>query len=194
MTHVLFDCALQPIRRMHERHQTLKNFVDWPSDLRFTERPACAAPVIEHLCNNPGVGNPHTDLVRDAVVALAPHVEWRRSYQESEVGADFLQRFGWFELIGPRGHYFSQNARVMLAYWGPNLHYSWHLHEPEELYFVVAGGAEFAVEGEKSRMLEPGQEQFHHSMQPHALTTHDTGILAYVLWRGDDLDAGLRMR
>jgi hypothetical protein len=33
--------------------------------------------------------------------------------------------------------------------------------------------------------LGPGDTAFHASNQPHAMTTKDKPVLAYVLWRGD---------
>ena len=53
------------------------------------------------------------------------------------------------------------------------------------MYLVIAGEAEFAIEGEASKTLRPGDTIYHRSNVPHALTTYDHPIMAYVLWRGD---------
>ena len=102
-----------------------------------------------------------------------------------------MQRYGYVELLGPSGHFVDHTTRAYIGYWGEGLVYPWHAHQAEELYFVVAGGAEFAVaDGRYQRGV--GDTQLHTANQPHAMTTspEGQGILTFVLWRGDGL-AGL---
>ena len=70
-------------------------------------------------------------------------VNWQRTYKEEEVGSDFLNRYGYYELIGPEGHYHSNKIRGFIAYWGEKLTYDWHSHEAEEIYFILAGSGLF---------------------------------------------------
>ncbi len=130
----------------------------------------------------------HQDLI-DAILASADDIEWRRTYTEQEVGADFMRRYGYFELLGPSGHFFDQSTRAFIGYWGTGLHYPWHAHQAEELYFVIAGSAEFAVSEERCHR-GVGDTQLHTANQPHAMTTAKDGhgILTFVMWRGDGLD------
>ena len=65
------------------------------------------------------------------------------------------------------------------------LFYPWHHHPAEELYVIIAGEAVFEAAGRPPRRLGPGYTAFHASNQPHAMTTEDKPVLAYVLWRGD---------
>ena len=50
---------------------------------------------------------------------------------------------------------------------------------------IIAGEAIFEAAGQPARRLSPGDTTFHASNQPHAMTTDDKPVLAYVLWRGD---------
>jgi len=131
----------------------------------------------------PQGSGPNAAFLR-AVHAAAPHSEWRRSYSEAEVGADFLARYGWFELLGPEGHFHSDTHRAYVGIWGRDLYYPWHAHEAEEVYYCAAGSAIFEAEGAAPVTLTPGQTQTHSANQPHAMTTQDAPILTFVLWRG----------
>lgn len=194
MNRAAFDTALDAARACYDAIPALKAFVDWPDDLTFQRRAPHSLPLIPHLRADPATTSPVTTPLRDALVALCDHVEWRHTYTEAEVGADFLNRYGWFELAGPEtGHYRSQTARLSVAYWGAGLHYPWHHHAAEEIYLVVAGEARFEAEGEAPRTLRAGETQFHRSNQPHAMTTGTSGLLAFVLWRGEALSAPPKM-
>lgn len=193
MTQALFDNALAAARAMHADTPAIRDFVPWPDDLRFAGRDARVLPSVSHVRSAPGAPSAQTRPLHDALIAVAPHAEWRHTYTEAEVGADFLARFGWFELAGPAGHFRSRQTRITVGYWGPGLHYDWHEHPPEELYSVVSGSALFLAEGEASVTLGPGGTRFHKSNQRHAMITDQSPILTLVYWRGDALDHDPRM-
>ncbi|MAO28203.1 MAG: hypothetical protein CMN15_13725 [Roseovarius sp.] len=184
---------LEAARDWHVALPEFRAFASWPDDLRWADRPAHALPVIDHLTRDPGHASDQSLPLRDALVAAAPHVEWRHSYTEAEVGRDFLNRFGWFELAGPSGHFLTQSLRVTVGYWGPGLDYGWHEHLPEELYSVVSGRALFHLRNAPDLMLESGQTRFHPANAPHAMTTLTDPILTLVLWRGAGLGDDPRM-
>jgi len=193
MTQALFDNALAAAKMMHADTPAIRDFVPWPDDLRFTDRAARILPAVSHVQNAPGEASAQTRPLCAALIDVAPHVEWRHTYTEAEVGADFLARFGWFELAGPTGHFHSHQARITIGYWGPGLHYDWHEHPPEELYTVVSGSALFLADGEAPVTLGPGGTRFHKSAQRHAMITDESPILTLVYWRGDQLDHDPRM-
>jgi mannose-6-phosphate isomerase-like protein (cupin superfamily) len=179
------DTALAAARACHEDIPELSAFVDWPADLRASPRPARHLPAGDQLQGaEPSIG---TRRLRDALIDIAPFVEWRHTYTEAEVGAHFLDHYGWFELAGHTGHFHSETARITVAFWGPGLYYGWHHHRAEELYLVVAGHAMFETPGTALHELGPGQTQFHASNEPHSMTTTDSAILTLVLWRGEGL-------
>ena len=187
--HRLLDAA----RDWHGALPSLRDFAPWPDDLTYVERAPNPLPVIAHLMADPGAASPASLPLRDALVGAAPYIEWRHTYTEAEVGRDFLDRYGWFELAGPYGHFTSQQCRLTAAYWGPNLNYGWHQHAPEEIYSVISGSALFKLDGEEDLRLTPEQTRLHGSNQPHAMDTGEQPVLTFVMWRGEGLGDDPRM-
>lgn len=183
----LFDTALAAARDWRAACPVQCDFAPWPDDLVYVPRAPAQVPGLAHLIADPGAAPEAARPLRDALLAIAPFAEWRLSYTEDEVGADFLRRFGWFELAGPEGHFHTLRTRITVGYWGPGLFYPRHQHEPEELYTVVSGRALFHADGEADRALAPGQTRLHRASQPHALTTTDSPVLTLVFWRGAGL-------
>ena len=164
----------------------LMGFAGWPLALpaRKPGRPIPATGILKAWSDG------HIDVTLetcDAIRDLTDYANWQLTYTVEEVGQDFLDRYGWFELVGPEGHYRSDQIRAYIAYWGENLFYPWHLHEAEELYYILAGEALFEAEGELPVMLRPGDIRIHSSNQPHQMTTGDSPVLTLVLWRGAGL-------
>lgn len=189
----LFDATLAAARAWHAADPVQRNFVPWPDDLAYVPRPASQVTGLAHLLSDPGEASEASLALRDALLAVAPFAEWRLTYTEDEVGKDFLDRFGWFELAGPEGHFRTLQTRMTIGFWGAGLHYPWHDHIPEELYTIVSGGGRFMADGEETRNLGPGGSRFHRSGQRHALTTLEAPILTFVYWRGDALADPPRM-
>ena len=128
-----------------------------------------------------------TTPLHRAIQHAATHVNWQFIYSEAEVGRHFLDNCGYFELIGPTGHFHSDKCNAYIACWGPDLYYPAHHHASEELYFALSGAAMFESDGAVATALGPAEHRFHASHQPYAMTTTDNAILTLVLWRGSDL-------
>jgi len=188
-----FETALAAARDWHAADPVQRDFLPWPDDLAYAPRPANPVPGLRHLLSGPGDASEVSLTLRDAILAIAPFAEWRLTYTEDEVGRDFLDRFGWFELAGPEGHFRTLQTRMTIGFWGAGLHYAWHDHVPEELYTIVSGGGRFMAEGDCTLDLGPGGSRFHRSGQRHALTTLGMPILTFVYWRGDALADPPRM-
>ena len=199
MSRALFETALDAVQRFHTKMPVVAAFQEWPTDIVWADRSGHQVPGAVLAQTEPGqaaTDGPlaaETRALQQAIMDIAPYADWRLTYTEEEVGADFLQRFGWFELVGPDGHFHSTQTRMTVGYWGNGLYYPWHEHEPEELYCVLSGNGVFEVEGEPTLRLGPGQTRLHKSFQRHALTTEDQPILCFVLWRGDGLADDPRM-
>ena len=199
MARELFEQALAAARAFHAVMPEVQAFQAWPDDITWAGREGSPVPGAALVATDPGPvtatgpAAAETRALQQAISALAPNAEWRLTYTEEEVGADFLQRFGWFELVGPEGHYRSDEIRAYVAYWGENLYYPWHLHEAEELYYILAGEALFEAEGDAPVTLRPGDIRIHRSNQPHQMTTGASPVLALVLWRGAGLSGVPRM-
>ena len=183
------DLVLNAARELHASHPDLQAYAPWPEDLKPANLPARPVPATDIVAGNGPQGIDMTQPLIDAVRETAGLASWKRTYTEEEVGAEFLSRYGYYELFGPTGHYHTTALRGYIGYWGHGLHYDWHSHEAEELYLCLSGEAEFH-RADNSLTLRPGETRAHQSWQSHAMTTHDHPILTFVLWRGPGL-AGL---
>ena len=112
---------------------------------------------------------------------------WLQTYSTSEVGKDFANRHCYFELIGPKGHFYDEKIRVFICYWGEHLNYKWHSHEAEEMYYVLGGKAVFRTKTVE-KVLKAGDTQFHKSWESHSMDTLEEPMLALILWRGNGLN------
>ena len=144
MTGDALDLAFAEASVLVAEEPLLSNFAPLPPADRAIKvpRPIPAIPLIEAQS---GGHSPRTAPFHAAVRDAARLADWYQTYTEAEVGADFLARYGWFELVGPTGHFRANDVRAYVAYWGEGLTYDWHVHEAEELYFVVGGEAEFGL-------------------------------------------------
>ncbi len=181
------NAVLAAAEALHRAHPALSGFGPWPDDLARSAMNARHKPVADLIGDFSHTGSAETQPLVDAVRSAAGAGHWKRTYTEEEVGADFRARYGYYELFGPSGHFRSNELRGYIGYWGEGLHYDWHHHQAEELYFVLAGGAEFRAEGLEYSYLTPGESRLHSAWQPHAMETKDEPILVYVLWRGSGM-------
>lgn len=125
---------------------------------------------------------PYAPLTQ-ALLGAADEAIWLQPYKGTELATRHMQDFACYEVIGWHAPFASAKMRSFVIYQPPHQHYPWHHHPAEELYVVLAGEAEFLLEGEAPKVLSPGDCVFHPSGTPHALTTHDAPVLAYVAWR-----------
>jgi mannose-6-phosphate isomerase-like protein (cupin superfamily) len=166
---------------------SLSSFTDWPDDLTASSPAPNPAPAAAKIVAWQMPETSLTSPVCRAVQQAAFHVNWQFIYTKDEVGQHFLDNYAYFELIGPTGHFRSDQCNAFIGYWGPGLFYPAHYHASEELYFVLAGHALFESDGDDPATLGPAAHRFHASHQPHAMTTTNSAILTLVLWRGPEL-------
>lgn len=187
-----FDRAYAAVTALVADVPELAGFGVWPAAAVPRDVPANPVPAADLVHVLEPATSAVTHTAYQAIRDIAPFANWQHTYTEAEVGADFLARYGWFELVGPFGHFHATDTRAYIAFWGRGLVYPWHVHEAEEIYFVLSGEAQFETEGAETEVLGPGGTRFHRSWQPHALTTRDD-LLTLVLWRGAGLDGEARM-
>lgn len=181
--------AQQTVTRM----PALKDFLNWPDALPLAQIAPGAIPATDQVAAWQEDSASANAALQGAIRDFAPFAHWQCFYDEADVGSDFLARYGVFELAGPQGHCRADTFRVFIAYWGAGLNYGWHLHEAEELYFIVAGTAEFHARDQPTRILQAGDWRNHASLEPHAMITHADPVLTMVLWRGNGLSNPPRM-
>ncbi|MEL6996011.1 MAG: dimethylsulfonioproprionate lyase family protein [Pseudomonadota bacterium] len=163
----------------------LAAFCDFPQDPKAQATAPHEIPASELLQDEEGLKTEHYTGFRDALINAAPLAHWRETYKGTDIGGEFLDRFGCYEVLGEDAPYACDTMRCFIIYAPSDLYYPWHHHPAEELYLVLAGEAEFFIHGEPPKILRPGDTVFHESNVPHAMTTHEHPVLAYVLWRGD---------
>lgn len=183
MTRAPFDTLLAEVRCLHRATPSLTEFCPFPADTKPQPLTPHHIPASDLLQAETALTTARHKPVRDAVIAAAPGAKWRETYKGTDIGEDFLARFGCYSLIGAGGAFQSRQMWAWFVYMPAHLHYPWHHHPGEECYFVLAGEAEFHAEGHASQTLGEGNSSLHASNQPHAMTTHDAPVLAYVIWR-----------
>ena len=130
-------------------------------------------------------------LVR-AVCRAAPSLAWRQTYGPDEVGAAFVENYGWTELFGARGRERAKTAGGLLLL-GPNTSYPAHRHEAEEIYLPLSGAADWRQGDAIWRKRPPGTLVRHCSEEIHAMRTGDEPLLALYLWQSGRLSQKARL-
>ena len=189
MSRDLFENALREVKRFYEAEPVMMAFTPFPSEtqLQWAERKPYHINPADLFAADDSLTSDHFASVRDALIALKDAAFWRETYKHTNIGDDFLNRFGCYELLGLDGHFHCRETRGFIVYSPGELYYPWHHHPAEEMYFILAGEAEFAVEGKTPKMLSPGDHMFHGENVPHNMQTREKGVLAWVQWRGDKL-------
>ena len=193
MSREIFLPLLEAARALYAARPALTGFADWPDDLAWAGLEPLEFPISGIIQNwVPKGAGLEADLHRALGVA-ARFARWQQTYSQAEVGAHFLENYGFIELFGPTGQFHSVKARAFIASWGPGLSYDWHRHEAEETYYVVSGSAYFQSERAPDQTLGRGGTRLHSSNQPHAMQSSDEAVLCFVSWRGAGLDGSARL-
>jgi len=125
-------------------------------------------------------------LVTD-IDRAAPSMAWRRTYTEADVGAAFLQNYGWSEIVGTSGPLASERIACGFLVLGPRTHYPRHQHEAEEIYIPLVGTASWQQGNGGWGECAPATVIHHDRNEPHAMRTGARPLLALYLWRSADL-------
>ena len=171
-----------------------RSFLDLAPPLAATRPPPPRQlPVCAELVAALRFTTPATHALTQALAAAAPALEWRQTYGAADFGAEFLQRYGWTELIGLRGPIASESLAVGFLLLGAGVEYPAHAHEAEEFYLPLAGAALWRRGEGGFALREPGEPIFHRAWEAHAMRTQAAPLLALSLWRGGDLAAKSRI-
>jgi mannose-6-phosphate isomerase-like protein (cupin superfamily) len=158
--------------------------------LQLAQRPpACASlPVRRFLagsssndCSGP------LAAVSTAFLQAEPALSWVQNpnYTAERMGPDFVDRYGYVELVGPGRVFESRELLVGFLLLGPDTHYPDHNHAAEEVYHVVSGRARWR-RGDGAWRTEPPGTIIHHPPHlPHAMRTDNEPLLALYCWMGD---------
>src|SRR5208283_5999066 len=134
----------------------------------------------------------HRWLASSRAPAPAPSLAWRQTYGPDEVGAAFIENYGWTELFGARGRERAKTAGGLVLL-GPNTSYPAHRHEAEEIYLPLSGAAHWRQGDALWRERPPGTLIHHCSEEIHAMRTGKEPLLALYLWRSEQLPQNARL-
>jgi hypothetical protein len=149
--------------------------------------PPATLPVLAWLPQARVCAGPETQALVDAVAELADTLPWGQNYGAADFGAAFQARYGFMELIGPRGPFVAEEIACGLLMFAPDTEYPQHRHEAEEIYVVLAGRAEWRAGAEDYAIAAPGAVLHRRPWSPHATRMGSEPMLALYLWRGGDL-------
>ncbi len=171
------------------RERTTESFLtQWPMHTlpsrRMTPR---ALSVLDWTAVLEQIAVPETlPCVRKFVIS-ARSLAWSQTYSSEDFGAYFLERYAWTELMGLRGPIASTQLAAGFLFLGPAIEYPLHSHEAEEIYFPLAGAAEWKRNDGDWIIRPPGKPIYHASWMPHAMRTKREPLLALYVWRGGNL-------
>ena len=104
-TEDIFNKAKNEVQKLWDNQNELSDFVKFPDNLILKNIKSKKVPITNRLLNwKNNINTNHKD-VHLAISALSPYAKWEQGYDEKDVGNDFLNKYGFFELIGPTGHY-----------------------------------------------------------------------------------------
>ncbi len=166
---------------------------DWPAAPGHRTIRAAGLPVLRWL---PEIAHDTAVFGVELVAALcraAPSLAWRQTYTAQDLGAGFLDNYGWSEILGASGPLASERLACGFLLLGPATHYPRHRHEAEEMYLPLSGTAAWQQGDEVWRRHPPGTPIHHASEEPHAMRTGAGPLLALYLWRSADLSQKARL-
>lgn len=148
---------------------------------------AQSLPVLRWLNGAAGHASLPTRNLCTALEDLSAHLPWRQTYRAEDLGPEFLERYGFMELVGARGPFASDSIACGFLLLGPDLLYPRHRHEAEEIYTVLSGTAHW-LKGDGDYLPQPPGNLIHHpSWCWHAMRTGDQALLAFYIWQGGNL-------
>ena len=161
---------------------------DWPRDgvrgAPCGERRGVGLSVLKYLGAAIETMRAHATGLAAALERAAPKLCWRQTYGPGEIGADFLDNYGWAELVGLRGILRSERLACGILLLGPHTSYPRHRHPAEELYLPLSGTAAWQRGDEPWREISPGSAVHHRGDEPHAMRTMAEPLLAAYVWCG----------
>jgi mannose-6-phosphate isomerase-like protein (cupin superfamily) len=124
------------------------------------------------------------DPITQALANLPGPLSWYYHYETRPGEADLSSQIAFAELVGPDGDMDAPDCRVGFTLMAPDTFYPLHAHPAIELYFVIAGNAEWRA-GDTTRRVPPGELVLHRSSEPHSMRTFAEPLLALWSWSGD---------
>ena len=137
-----------------------------------------AAPTFDELETSPATA----DLVSQ-IRSSRQLLRWTQN--SSYTDPEFLGRYAYCELLGPKGQVFNDRISAGLLYLAPKTRYPAHAHPAEEIYHLLAGPSEWQVGSGNPEQRLPGDRMVHGSGVAHSMRSGSSPMVALYLWRGN---------
>lgn len=143
--------------------------------------------VVDYLGQCVNQDAPEERKLLSALSRAASGLRWAQTYSAADFGEAFLERYGWVELFGTRGHFESTDMAGGFLLLGPEVHYPDHHHIAEEIYIPLTDGSLWSRDGGAFQARQAGELIHHPSNIRHAMRTGSEPLIALYLWRGGPL-------
>ena len=187
----LFDNLKEETFSLWSSDKKLNKFVKFPDNLAYNDISSSNIDSVKIL-DNWEPDDSSIKQIHKLIKEVSPYAHWKQTYDEKDVGKNFLDKFAYFEFFGPTGHFLTNKMSLYVIFFDKQTYYTWHNHEAEELYFVISGNAKFESKDDKSEVLYKTKSRFHKSYQPHSLTTLNDKCLCFVVWK-DKLNSEVKV-
>jgi hypothetical protein len=170
-----------------EGNELLRFTAGFNWDMKERELVPSVLPVVDYLDEAvPNAGSAEKDLLA-GLNAAGASLHWGQTYGAGDFGNNFLERYGWVELFGTRGHFESDEMAGGFLMLGPDIHYPDHHHVAEEIYIPLTQGSMWSKDGGAFQPRTTGELIHHPSDIRHAMQTRTEPLVALYLWRGGPL-------
>ena len=181
----VYQSLLRTTQTAYAENPEMTGFTPFPDDIGRQAVTPFHSTCCDVFCEDKKLVSQRYGVLQDAIRAASNAVHWRETYKDTEIGADFMDRFACYCIIGENAPFMSAAIRLFMVYMPCHFYYPWHQHPAEEMYMVVSGNGVFKRKGCPDERLTEGCTSFHESNQPHALETLDDPVLCLVAWRDD---------
>ena len=146
-------------------------------------------PVFSYLSKVNTGTNLSTRGIVEIFQSLTDDLCWGQTYSAEDFGQAFLNKYGWAELIGLRGPIASENIACGFLLLGPDVLYTKHSHEAEELYIPLSSDQDvlWVQDDDAWTSRAVGRPIYHKSGMIHGMKTSLSPPLALYVWYGGDL-------
>jgi hypothetical protein len=167
----------------------LKVFLaDWPTaNFRTRSIVPHTLPVLSWMPEAVNAAGKKGEFIVKMLASVANQITWGQTYSADDFGPGFLDKYGWTELIGQRGPFFSDRIACGFLILGPQIEYPRHCHGAEEVYVPLTRQTLWQQGQQTWACREPHLPIYHAPGVMHAMRTETVPLLALYLWRGANL-------
>lgn len=147
---------------------------------------ASSFPITEFIGDALKHGTSATRPLLEAAAPALPLLPWKYNYAPRADIPDPGRKMAWGEIVGPEAPFASDRFCLGFTLIAPHSFYPRHRHPATELYLVLAGTAEWTLDGDAVKR-PPGTFILHPSGAAHSMRTFDEPLLALYTWSGADV-------